>query len=67
MFADLGFKIYATNGTAKVLHEHGIDAEVVAKIHENEDNNTLTLIESGKDSLCYLNFFKGQNTYKRFC
>ena len=48
MFADLGFKIYATNGTAKVLHEHGIDAEVVAKIHENEDNNTLTLIESGK-------------------
>ena len=48
MFADLGFKIYATNGTAKVLHEHGIDAEVVAKIHENEDNNTLTLIESRK-------------------
>ena len=48
MFADLGFKIYATSGTAKVLHEHGIDAEVVAKIHENEDNNTLTLIESGK-------------------
>ena len=48
MFADLGFKIYATNGTDKVLHEHGIDAEVVAKIHENEDNNTLTLIESGK-------------------
>ena len=48
MFADLGFKIYATDGTAKVLHEHGIDAEVVAKIHENEDNNTLTLIESGK-------------------
>ncbi|MBP3799056.1 MAG: carbamoyl-phosphate synthase large subunit [Ruminococcus sp.] len=47
MFADLGFKIYSTEGTAKVLHEHGIDAEPVKKIHES-DVNTLTLIESGK-------------------
>lgn len=48
LFSDLGFKIYATQGTANVLHEHGIQAETVAKIHENESNNTLTLIESGK-------------------
>jgi carbamoyl-phosphate synthase large subunit len=47
LFADLGFKIYATHGTAMVLHEHGIEAEEVKKIHES-DVNTLTLIESGK-------------------
>ena len=47
MFADLGFKIYATEGTARVLHDHGIKAEAVKKIHES-DENTLTLIESGK-------------------
>lgn len=47
MFYDLGFKIYATKGTADVLHDHGVPCEVVAKIHES-DENTLTLIESGK-------------------
>ncbi|MCR5540247.1 MAG: carbamoyl-phosphate synthase large subunit [Ruminococcus sp.] len=47
MFAELGFTIYATKGTAKVLKEHGIDAIPVNKIHES-DENTLTLIESGK-------------------
>lgn len=47
MFYDLGFEIYATKGTSKVLTEHGIPNEVVDKIHESE-NNTLSLIESGK-------------------
>ena len=46
-FADLGFKIYATRGTAKTLEENGITAQVVDKIHEGE-NNTLKLIESGE-------------------
>jgi len=45
-FLDLGFKIYATRGTAKTLEENGIEAQVVDKIHEGE-NNTLKLIESG--------------------
>lgn len=47
MFYDLGFKIYSTKGTAAVLRDHGIPVEEVAKIHEAEEN-TLTLIESGK-------------------
>ena len=47
-YADLGFKIYATEGTTKVLTKYGIDAIAVKKIHESEANNTLTLIESGK-------------------
>ena len=27
-FAELGYKVYATEGTAKVLAEHGVEAEV---------------------------------------
>lgn len=46
-YSELGFTIYATQGTANVLHEAGINAIVVNKIHESDDNN-LTLIESGK-------------------
>ncbi len=47
-YADLGFRIYSTEGTAAVLGKYGIDAVSVKKIHESETNNTLTLIESGK-------------------
>ncbi len=47
-YADLGFTIYATSGTAQVLKKFGIDAVTVQKIHESQTNNTLSLIESGK-------------------
>ena len=47
-YYDLGFKIYATEGTAAVLKKYGIDAVAVKKIHECKTDNTLTLIESGK-------------------
>ena len=46
-FYNLGFKIYATKGTAEILNELGIKTTLVKKIHES-DNNTITLIESGK-------------------
>jgi carbamoyl-phosphate synthase large subunit len=46
-FADLGFTIYATHGTAKVINDFGIKANTVNKIHE-ADFNSLTLLESGK-------------------
>jgi len=47
-YADLGFTLYATEGTAEVLRLNDLDVETVAKIHENPDFNTLILIESGK-------------------
>ena len=47
-FSDLGYRLYATAGTAKVLQAAGLQAEEVKKIHESADFNTLTLIESGK-------------------
>ena len=47
-YADLGFTLYATKGTAKVLADAGIEAIPVNKIHEDDKNNTIELIESGK-------------------
>ena len=46
-FSDLGFKLYATHGTADVLRRSGITVEVVEKIHQGSPN-TLDLLESGK-------------------
>ncbi len=48
MYADMGFKIYATTGTADALEPYNIDAVRVKKIHEDANDNTLSLIESGK-------------------
>ena len=45
-YYDLGFELYATRGTAKVIEDYGMKVKVVDKIHEGE-NNTLKLIESG--------------------
>ena len=47
-FEDLGYTLYATAGTAKVIRDLGMDVIVVDKIHQNHENNNLTLIESGK-------------------
>ena len=58
-FYDLGFKLYATKGTAAVISENGIPVETVAKIHESEDN-TLKLIESGKISYVISTSSKGR-------
>lgn len=58
-YAELGFDIYATKGTAEVLKEYGIEAVVVNKIHESKDN-TLTLIESGKISYVISTSSKGR-------
>ncbi|RUM43815.1 MAG: carbamoyl phosphate synthase large subunit [Hydrogenimonas sp.] len=38
LFVDLGFKIYATSGTHKVLLEAGVASEVVLKISEGRPN-----------------------------
>jgi len=46
-YSDLGFKLYATLGTAQILRKNDLEVEVVSKIHENSDSNTITLIESG--------------------
>ena len=45
-YRQLGFKIYATEGTAKALSKAGIPAVRVEKIHDGGDN-ALALIDSG--------------------
>jgi carbamoyl-phosphate synthase large subunit len=51
-FADLGFSLYATPGTAKVLRSAGLQVEEVNKIHQSPEHNTMNLLESG--SLAYI-------------
>lgn len=46
-FKDCGYKFIATKGTAASLLEHGIKAEVVAKISDSSPN-ILDIIRSGK-------------------
>ena len=47
-YNELGFTLYATKGTARTIRDYGLDVIEVDKIHENEKENTLSLIESGK-------------------
>ncbi len=59
-YYELGFEIYATKGTAKILNNYGIKSTIVDKIHESSDVNTLTLIESGKISYVISTSSKGR-------
>lgn len=47
-FYDMGFKLYATEGNARTLQDFGMEVSIVNKIHENPDDNLLTLLDSGK-------------------
>ena len=46
-FCDLGFKLFATAGTADIIEQYGLTVERVGKIHESQ-NNALNLLESGE-------------------
>ena len=47
-FADLGFALYATTGNAATIERSGMEVTHVAKVHENYNDNVMTLLESGK-------------------
>lgn len=49
-FADLGFQIAATEGTAKAIRSLGIEAEVVGKVHERSAD-IIRMIKTGKIQL----------------
>lgn len=46
-FADKGFKVYATAGTAELLNRQGIAAQSVGKLYEGK-SDIVDLIENGK-------------------
>jgi carbamoyl-phosphate synthase large subunit len=50
-YYDLGYKIYATDGTAAVIKKSGIPCTPVDKIFFNAEENTMTLLDSGKINL----------------
>ncbi len=47
-FEELGFKIYATSGTASILNRNMIAANHVYRIHEAKEPNVITMLESGE-------------------
>ncbi|WP_313361497.1 carbamoyl-phosphate synthase large subunit [Kocuria sp.] len=55
MFADLGFEIVSTGGTAQVLRRNGIESTVVAKIADADDGSpsVADLITDGKIDLIF--------------
>ena len=60
-FYDMGFKLYATEGTARVISDFGMEVQVVAKIKENPNDNVLTLLDSGKIAYIISTSAKGRN------
>ncbi|MCL2226681.1 MAG: carbamoyl-phosphate synthase large subunit [Oscillospiraceae bacterium] len=59
-FSQLGFRLYATGGTAEKLKRVGLEIISVEKIYEG-DNNVLPLIESGKISYVISTSTKGRD------
>lgn len=47
-YEEMGFELYATDGTASVLNTNMIATNTVNKISDDEDNNVITLLDSGK-------------------
>ena len=60
MFADLGFHLLATRGTARYLRERGLEVEVVLKVYEGRPN-IVDLIKNGEVSLV-VNTASGKRT-----
>ena len=47
-FYNMGFKLYATSGNASTIERSGMEVTYVNKVHENYNDNVMTLLESGK-------------------
>jgi len=60
-FIELGFKIFATEGTKKYLEMNGYESELVGKIYDNDQNNVIKLLESGKVNYIISTSSKGRD------
>ena len=47
-FADIGYGIYATKGTAKMLEENGLFVHLANKIEEGGENSVVEIIRHGR-------------------
>ena len=62
-FADLGFKLVATEGTAKAMKEADIHADVVGKVHERS-SDIIRLIKAGKINMVINTLNPGKHVQK---
>ena len=62
-FSDLGFKLAATDGTAKAMEEVGIKADVVGKMHERS-SDIIQLIKAGKINMVINTLTQGKHVQK---
>ena len=62
-FADLGFEICATEGTAKAIQSMGIDAEIVGKVHERS-SDIIQMIKNGKINMVINTLTQGKHSAK---
>lgn len=60
LYLELGFKLYATEGTTQTLKSAGLPVTLVHKIHESEQN-TMALLESGKINYIISTSAKGRS------
>jgi len=60
-FFDLGFNLYSTKGTAKILSKAGLLVTPLNKIHESKTDNTMTLLESKKVNYIISTSAKGRD------
>ena len=60
-FYDLGFTLYATTGNAATIERSGMEVTHVAKVHEDYNNNVMTLLESGKVTYVISTSAKGRD------
>lgn len=59
-YSELGYDIYATAGTAKIIKKSGFPVTEVKKINECAQENTMTLLSSGKIDLFISTSTKGR-------
>ncbi|MBP3731352.1 MAG: ATP-grasp domain-containing protein, partial [Mailhella sp.] len=59
-YADLGFDLLATRGTAKLLKESGLDVQTVLKVHEGRPN-IVDMIKNGEVAMV-INTASGKRT-----
>ena len=62
-FADLDFRIAATEGTAKAIKSMGIDVEVVGKVHERS-SDIIEKIKTGKIHMVINTLTQGKHSVK---
>ena len=60
-FYDLGFTLYGTSGNADTIERSGLPVIHVAKVHENHNDNIITLLDSGKIAYVISTSAKGRD------